>query len=415
MFGAAPGDREVRRRLRLTLDPYVRLAGREVWTEWKARAAELSRPSLPILCGIVDPAEREREWQQRLSAEGALGPVWADVFAVRDEAARRAGADDHPTLAAATHPEPPAGISSAFEREALEPLDRQIARAARERVARALQEIPDAGEPGSWGALWSLADHRDRFDERRTASTLDALHRGLGLARRPGRLEVARGTGWWSTPFDLLEGGAGLALGRCPGPGGLRRSLQAFGIARRGAFLEAVRGLSGLSGLDPALRTATGVVTRRLIQNQSFLEWAGIPADEGLLADLRFEESLAPRLRWAYLQLGWMPPAASGDTGEAQRIRTRATAREASPRRVEGRPEGDVEDARHLVGEALGALYEERLLRRHGSRWFLDREAGRTLEAIWDAESELCEAADVSRELDLGRIDFAPILDRFRP
>jgi hypothetical protein len=62
----------------------------------------------------------------------------------------------------------------------------------------------------------------------------------------------------------------------------------------------------------------------------------------------------------------------------------------------------------------LAALVEERLLTRHGSRWFLDRSAATALQEWWEAEpGETAES--MAAASDVGTIEPTPLLDRYRP
>jgi len=295
-------------------------------------------------------------------------------------------------------------------------LDEAVERSARDRRLRA----PSLSEPehpadGPW--LRDLVQHASRFGREGVPTVLRVVGGALGAdpdAGGPG-IRIAAAPPLGSRPW-IGPDRPGVSLGRAEGPGALRAALAAFGRAARACFVNDVAGPAGLVGADPAFEAAAGVLFRRLVLSPAFRSRFGPAADEGLDADLRLEEALAPRAAWTYLELARRRRSneASPVDGEARRALRRALGRPAAVDELRDVLATDPRGAAGLRGTVLALLLEERLMSRWGRGWFLEPRAGTFLREVWEAETGQT-AESVADGLDLGTIEPTPILDGCRP
>lgn len=372
------------------------------------------------LAGLDDPDDRTalyRRWQQM---EAELQSLREERAHARVEACRCVGADSPRELLAAEHPRALQPLVESFERGAIAPLDKAVAAAALDRRRAASSLLIDGEHPAD--SPWL---------EWRTGA-LDPSARNLiaGLLRRVGpwvgadpdaggpRLVTDCRVEARSRLANPASGPPVILLGALGGVWGTALALARLGQAVRFGFLVETRGAAAARWSDPAFPVAVQALYRRLPFSVAFRERFGLDWPPALLAALRFQEAVAPRLGWAYL-VEIMNGASEGrfsgieNVSAGETIR-RATGRPATIRQLLEIAEGDPEGAAILRGTVLGLLVEERLLSRFGRDWVAAPAAHRWLRGLWEAEPEQT-AESLALAADLGTIEPTPLLDGCRP
>jgi hypothetical protein len=395
-----PGGEPDRGRFRAVARSYLADAGREARGELVQRVSALGPPAGGFELALAlaeDPAERRSLAARWARLEADVEPALEGWLEARAEAARRAGAEGTAAFLEAEQVGPIAVLVERLRRGAIEPLDGP--------VSTAVREVAEASDVARSDAPPAAVLRR----------TLERLGTGLGLSRegRGPRLVEDPAAGAFSQDFATAV--AAIRLGRLGGPLALARALDAFGAAARVAFLRERRHPSWI-GADPAFDHAARALFRRLAISPAFVAWVGGEYHPSVVRALRLEEALAPRRAWTYLLLACQARSSREGPGRVEIAETleQVTFRPANPLDASSARRGDPSGAGELRGMTLAALVEERLLTRHGSRWFLDRSAATALQEWWEAEpGETAES--MAAASDVGTIEPTPLLDRYRP
>jgi hypothetical protein len=377
----ASGER-FRVALRLLVAPYLAVSAGQARDDRPAAGSEARRREwLDEATFAEGRAERAAAGRRLRDDAERHGEEDGLLRRALDDAARRAGADGVLDLLAATVPGGDRGLPDGVERGALEPLDAAVARGA--------------------DARWRRSPWRDREAASIPEEDVPYLERLADRAAEISPRTVRRVLRGIEGPFA----GGGLGSWSRGGPGGLREGLAALGLSLR----DRTRADSGAwPGSDPAFRWATSELFARIGERSRGIEAWSPPLDEATRRDRAFEASLVPRVAWA---MAAGEPA--GRDAEARRL-LRATSRPASVARFLGVGAIPAEPTARLRGVLLAVLLEERLLTRHGYR-FWEAEAARTLlRDLWASEAQETPRS-VASALALGTMDPSPLADAYRP
>jgi len=397
---------------RVAADQSRELAARGAFPEGRDRDFELaSGPSAAL---------RREAYASWLAEEDELQSLRSDWAAVREEGCCGVGAESVTAWLAAEHPLDPAALVAPFETGAIAPLDAAMGAAAREPVASGSAHILGPAEPAEVPRARTLWEHHQRFATAAVAPVLRRLGAVLGAdpdAGGPVLLDPDPRNAW-PEARPVGPTGATVRLGALAGPAALRSALGQFGRSARALFVASLRGNAGALWSDPAFDSAAEVLFRRLVLNRDFREQHGPARNVELDRALRYEEALAPRLAWTYLDLVLRRSGRSGSAtvrdGEIGRAFQRAGGRPATLDQRIRLHAGDPVGAALLRGTVLALLLEERLLSRLGRGWYAVPAARGLLREFWEAEAEQT-AESVASALGVGTIEPTPVLDRCRP
>ncbi len=374
------------------------------------------RPAAELELGLMsedDPETRRSLYRMWEAHADRFGGWLEERAAAAHEAVEAVGAPDVAGYLAAEHPLDPEPTCQRFEAGAIAPLDDPVAHAMRERW---LGADPRAIEPQAWDVprLLALTDRPPQIPSTISGSLLRRLGSPLGAdpdGRGPRLVPWSAPHPWTMEGLDA-EREPVVLPGAAAGPVALARTLGVWGRAVRASFLRRERGPVAVALGDPAFAVAAEVPFRRLVLSEPFWDELGLGGRvaEGLQRDLALNEALAPRRAWTYLSLALKP----ADGAQADEALARASGLPPTVADRLGARGRDPYGAAMLRGIVLGLLLEERLLTRHGRRWFETMAARRTLEDGWDAEvGETAES--LADNMDLGTIEPTPILDRCQP
>lgn len=363
--------------------------------------------------GAIDPRDRDRALDRVRGRRERADGFGADRRSARDAAARSIGARDAADLLEGGDVEDSLRTLDAFERGAIAPLDEILEARAADRA----RDVPGRGGGGPTAAdepwIEDLAAHASKIAPARVAPVLASLGAGLGFDPDAGRgptvdpgLERTR-----SLEMDVPRPRVAIAA-EDGGPAALVAALAAWGRGLRATVIRERRGDGPFWIADPALAVAAEVLFRRLALSRAFADHFGLDGYDLWRPDLIFEEAVRPRRDAAAARLAFDPADVAGARFE-ERMR-RAAGRPPWPLRFEASSRTDPAGIHRLRGTVLGLLVEERLLTRHGTRWFRDRAAGRFLADAWEAEPD-GTAESMAGEMGVGRMEPTPILDRCRP
>ncbi|HXV75361.1 MAG TPA: hypothetical protein VD788_03515 [Candidatus Polarisedimenticolaceae bacterium] len=359
-----------------------------------------------------DPVARRRALAASIAREDRESRWMRDRIELRERAARDAGATSVVGLLDAAQPRASAAIAREFERDAIEPLDEAISAAARQRRQRFGLD-PDENAASETPAFLSMAALAGRLPAtaihgvvRRVGTRFgeDPDSAGPHLAPRPA-------PGPRSFVGLTRDGLAVIVAGAVAGPGGLRDLLGSFGVAARAGRIADLRGTAAVRFADPAFAHASSTLWRRLPLCPRFRREAGLDADDWEIRELAFQEAVAMRLAWAYLQTA--VTGIDGSSPAFDRIVRRSCGAAATPAERRAVADRDPSWSAQLRGNLLGLLLEQRLRLRYGRDWFSRNEARRFLVEMWEAEPEMT-AEEMAGSLDLGTIEATPMVDAFR-
>lgn len=369
------------------------------------------------LIGENDPGLRAETWQRWDAAARRELPLRHARLEERASAARRIGPLGLEMLMTPAQAMAPRPLLSIYERMAVSPLDDRIAAASAERRARS--PLPAERAEIDAARDRALVAHFATCPSKLLVRCVRAAGRLLGIDADAGAWRVesrAVREQVWPRLELTLDDRPRVRLGPLPGPVALLRGLAAAGRSARWHFLLAERGAE-TALFDPAFETAAAVIWARQALSSEFLSELGLALPPSAVADVRLELAVAPRLAWAYLhQALASPPGESGSPEAAglERLWRRAAGRDATPDEVLQLVDADLRAADALRGWVFALLIEERLLTRHGRRWFVEVAAMRWLRDAWFAEA-YATAEDVAEGLGLGKMEPSPIVDRCRP
>ncbi len=406
-----------RRWLRALVPGFLARSVSEQATELAARRQAQARPDGGFATPIAMEASpvRRRELLDRW--ERADQELWrgaAEVRLAAEAAARSVGAPGLAGLLGAASPGDPDELLEEFRRIVIDPLTPAIHDAwTRRESGSNLFPVGDR-HPADLIPLRVSRDHAEGWPDGTELAVLRRLGPRIGADPDTGDVDVRPGHGVHRPELFLTGTRPLLLMGPIAGPGSLRTAVAQLGRAARWHFLATRRG-AAVRWWDPGFDRAAEVVFRRSVGTPEFCEWAGLRVDETVLADLRLEEALAPRLAWTYLYF-ILHPGADGvpETDEVEARLENALGRSATPDLRSLTLRLDLGGADELRGTVYGLLLEERLLTRFGRRWFMDPAAVRLLRECWDAEAGQ-SVAEMAKALDLGTIEPTPVLDGCRP
>ncbi len=406
-----------RRWLRALIPAYLAQSSAEQATECAARRQAQARPEGGFATAIAlapSPARRRELLERWDRMERELEPARVEIRLAAEAGGRSVGATGLAELLGASTPADPRELLDGFRRIAIDPLTPEVHDAWNTRESQSRLALSGERHPADLIPLRLAFDHIDDGSDGSQAPVLRRLGRRIGADPDTGQVEFRPGQGGHRPELFLTGQAPLLFLGRIHGPGSLRSAVAQLGRAARWSFLVSRRG-AAMRWSDPGFDRATAVIFRRLVATHEFCEWAGIRVAERLLADLRLEEALAPRLAWTYLYF-ILHSGADGvpEMDEVEERLENALGRSATPDLRSLTLRLDLGGADELRGTVYGLLLEERLLTRFGRRWFLDPAAVRLLREYWDAEDGH-SAEEMANALDLGTIEPTPVLDGCRP
>ena len=343
-----------------------------------------------------DPAIRDRGYRDWRAIERSLESVRTARQDARNDAARGVGLSSAFALASCAEPRDPLALADEVERGAIRSLDDAVGRASRSIAAPTLT--------GSAQWRWRrLVDFAPSLSRASIAPILRQLGTALGEDTDTHGPRLLRGRTTWDMAVIPPGERAAVVGGVADGPGGLRSALRAFGGAVRGGAIGRRRGPSAALTTDAAFDCGATILFARLLRSASFRSWAGVRETPGLAEAIALIEASELRSAWSGLRTA-ARGFHSGDDGETP----------ADERESFGTRSYETDGAAELRGAIFAVLLEESLMTRHGRTWFVDRDAGRRLAEMWEAEPDET-AESMASALSLGKMSADVLLEGFRP